>query len=114
MNKKEMLIMIQSVKLCMMPHPDNTEGSEFEDRINDLEEIEKELEKQVNGADTSHYKALHKHNVNRCASQIPTTWLDPLLTGRDAALTGEAGKWGCPDIENLLRAIKDRIIKHCG
>jgi hypothetical protein len=60
------------------------------------------------------FKLLDLHNVNRCASQIPTTWLDPLLTGKDAALTGEAGKWGCPDIENLLRAIKDRIIKHCG
>lgn len=43
------------------------------------------------------------------ADVIPTTWLDPLLTGPDKALTGEPGKWGCPDIENLLSAIKARI-----
>lgn len=53
------------------------------------------------------------HIVSRCASQVPTNWCDSLLTGKDAALTGEAGKWGCPDIENLLRAIKKRI-EHCG
>ena len=41
---------------------------------------------------------------------IPTTWLDDLLTGPKAVLNGNAGKWGCPDIEKLLRAIRDRIL----
>ena len=38
-----MLQKIRSVKLCLMAHPDNEPNSEFEDRISDLEEIEKEL-----------------------------------------------------------------------
>lgn len=38
--------------------------------------------------------------------RIPKNWCDSLLTGPTRALTGEAGKWGCPDIENLLTAIR--------
>ena len=38
--------------------------------------------------------------------RVPTNWCDALLTGERRALTGEAGKWGCPDIENLLNAIR--------
>lgn len=40
---------------------------------------------------------------------VPYTWLDPLLTGDKPALTGEAGRWGCPDVTNLLKAIRLRI-----
>jgi hypothetical protein len=38
---------------------------------------------------------------------VPTTWLDPLLTGPDAVI----GKppYGCPDIERLLSAIRSRV-----
>ena len=43
MTKQEMLNKINSVWLCMTAHPDNTINSEFEDRINDLEEVCKEL-----------------------------------------------------------------------
>jgi hypothetical protein len=39
---------------------------------------------------------------------IPTSWLDSLLTGPDAVLHGKGGTWGCPDIERLLSAIKER------
>ena len=46
---------------------------------------------------------------NSLADLVPTNWVDPLLSGPDKALTGEIGKWGCPDIENLLRAVKKRI-----
>lgn len=49
--------------------------------------------------------------VSRLLDDIPTSWLDPLLTGPDAALSKDAGKWGCPDIERLLLAIKDRMRK---
>jgi hypothetical protein len=45
MNKKEILQKIKSVKLCMQAHPDNEPDSEFADRITDLIEIEKELNK---------------------------------------------------------------------
>jgi hypothetical protein len=38
--------------------------------------------------------------------RVPTNWCDNLLTGPNRALTGDAGKWGCSDIENLLNAIR--------
>ena len=41
----ELLDKIKSVKLCLMAHPDNEKDSEFEDRISDLEYIEKALSK---------------------------------------------------------------------
>lgn len=49
--------------------------------------------------------------VGRLLDDIPTNWLDPLLTGPDAALSRDAGKWGCPDIERLLLKIKERMSK---
>jgi hypothetical protein len=42
---------------------------------------------------------------------IPTSWLDSLLTGPNAALHGDGGTWGCPDIERLLKRIKERMTK---
>lgn len=51
-----------------------------------------------------------KSAKERLSDCVPTNWLDPLLTGPDAALPKErAGKWGCRDIEALLRGIQDRI-----
>lgn len=38
---------------------------------------------------------------------IPANWLDPLLTGPNAALKGLP--WECPEIEALLRGLKERI-----
>ena len=46
-----------------------------------------------------------KETKNEILKLIPTTWLDPLLSG-DKAINVPAG---CPDIEKLLQAIKDRI-----
>lgn len=39
---------------------------------------------------------------------VPSTWLDPILTGRNAVV----GKppYGCPEIEDLFRAISARIV----
>jgi len=42
------------------------------------------------------------------AKKIPTSWLDPLLSGTTAVLPGR-GNWGCPDIEQLLRALENRL-----
>lgn len=41
------------------------------------------------------------------AKRVPTTWLDPLLTGEKAVI----GKppYNCKDIERLLQHIADRI-----
>ncbi len=44
MNKEETLRIIKRVTLCLMAHPDNEEGSEFDDMISDLEEIERSFE----------------------------------------------------------------------
>ncbi|MBK7883497.1 MAG: hypothetical protein IPJ81_06660 [Chitinophagaceae bacterium] len=45
MDIKEILDTIKSVKLCLMAHPDNEEGSEFADRIDDLTDIEVKLDR---------------------------------------------------------------------
>lgn len=41
----------------------------------------------------------------RCARLVPTTWLDPLLSGPNAIKT----PMGCREVEALLRGIQDRI-----
>lgn len=52
-----------------------------------------------------------KWERERIADLIPHTWLDPLLSGPSAVLSSKtAGKWGCPDIERLLTAIRKRIL----
>ena len=58
----------------------------------------------------SHERLVRERIVNECASQVPYTWLDDLLTGPKAVLKGNGGNWGCPDIERLLNAIKARIL----
>lgn len=40
---------------------------------------------------------------------VPHSWLDPLLTGEQAVLKGKGGTWGCPDIERLLNAVRERL-----
>ena len=47
-----------------------------------------------------------KEMVERCAALVPTTWLDPLLTGPNAA----EGLGDCRGLQKLLRAIRDRIL----
>ena len=49
--------------------------------------------------------------VSRLLDDIPTNWLDPLLTGPTAALKGNGGTWGCRDIERLLLALFERMRK---
>lgn len=51
--------------------------------------------------------AAEARGLERAAEAIPTSWLDSLLTGPDAVV----GKppFGCPDVEALLNAIKNRI-----
>lgn len=46
--------------------------------------------------------------LDKVLAAIPTSWLDSLLTGPDAVIG--KGPWGCPDIERLLAAIKQRIV----
>ena len=46
--------------------------------------------------------------IEECAKQVPTTWLDPLLTGKTAVLPA-TGDWNGRHMEALLRGIQDRI-----
>lgn len=52
-------------------------------------------------------KNFGKRIVMRCAKEVPTTWLDPALTGK-TKVVGEP-PYGCPDVEKLLNEIKRRI-----
>ena len=45
MRTKEILKALHGIKLCLMAHPDNEENSEFEIRINQIEEIEESIPK---------------------------------------------------------------------
>lgn len=45
----------------------------------------------------------------RPSDLVPTSWLDPLLTGPDAVLEGYV--YGPKDIERLLLAVKARLDK---
>lgn len=48
-----------------------------------------------------------KAMVEWAASQIPTNWLDSLLSGPDAVLGPPP--WHCPDIERLLAALRSSL-----
>jgi hypothetical protein len=48
--------------------------------------------------------------VEGLTAAVPATWLDPLLSGDEKVLPGQ-GPWGCPDIERLLNAIRERLRK---
>jgi predicted type IV restriction endonuclease len=41
--------------------------------------------------------------------EIPSNWCDPLLTGKNKILKS---KFDCNEIEQLLFAIKERLLKH--
>ena len=46
--------------------------------------------------------------ADKVINRVPTTWLDPLLTGKDKILP-DGYSYNPQDIENLLRAIKLRV-----
>jgi hypothetical protein len=48
--------------------------------------------------------------VKRAVEAVPTSWLDPMLTGPNAVIGNPP--YGCPDIERLLNAIRQRITAH--
>jgi hypothetical protein len=43
--------------------------------------------------------------IDECAKAVPTTWLDPLLSGDGRVIVNSS----CREIEDLLRGIQDRI-----
>ena len=77
----------------------------------------KDLMQQVGIPDSQSLLAALQQAVNeatheerkRCAEMVPTTWLDPLLTGDDAAIPKVGEKINGLHIEALLRGIRDRI-----
>lgn len=58
----------------------------------------------------SQQRVVRERIVRECAEQVPTTWLDNLLTGPNAVLKGNGGTWGCPEIEAVCKGIKSRIL----
>jgi hypothetical protein len=47
--------------------------------------------------------------IDSAAACVPTTWLDPMLTGPKAVIG--LHPWGGPDIERLLNAVRGEILK---
>lgn len=43
--------------------------------------------------------------IEECAKAVPTTWLDPILSGPDSV----RGTFDCPSTERLLGAVAERI-----
>lgn len=78
-----------------------------EQRANDLyDDLIGEI---VTIADAARELIYLRDEVERLKAAVPTTWLDPLLTGPEAVLGTRGGQWGCPDIEKLLQAIRKRM-----
>jgi len=50
-----------------------------------------------------------RNAFDETAALVPTSWLDSLLTGPDAVLKSKGGTWGYPEIEAVLRGVKQRI-----
>jgi len=65
--------------------------------IADLERKIAELERRL---------AVAVEALSDMPNQVPTTWLDPLLTGPDRVVNGDSAS---RDTEALLRAVKARI-----
>ena len=70
MKNKEIIKKLQSVKLCLMGHPDNEKGSEFEDRINDLEDVQSEVKNHVDLADVILNEATSVVAVTGCPYRV--------------------------------------------
>jgi hypothetical protein len=66
-----------------------------------IENICKEIAKALRDAE--------RRGLQRAAKLIPTTWLDPLLTGANSAVKGPP--YTCPDIECLLDQLTQRILR---
>lgn len=52
---------------------------------------------------------LHQQGIEKVKEKaigaVPTNWLDPLLTGKDVPKL----PWNCPEIEQLLNGVKEKI-----
>lgn len=109
---------------CIVSHLKNMPGARLEDIFpsSSVAELEQEYEflkkllttevraSQVDDLDAA-LAAARAEGRAEAADMIPTTWIDPLLSGPGAVLSSKGdGHWGCPDIERLLRALKDRIL----
>lgn len=57
-------------------------------------------------------RAKSKEDAEKIIAIIPTNWIDPLLSGPDSPLSDPP--YGCPEVEGLLLALKNRIITAFG
>lgn len=72
-----------------------------------IQELERELAAFEPADDI--VAAAKREAFEAAADCVPTNWLDPLLTGPEAAFRRKDGKFDCREIEALLRGIQDRI-----
>jgi hypothetical protein len=49
--------------------------------------------------------------VSRLIDDVPTNWLDPLLTGSKAVIDHRKNMFTCADIERLFNALRARMCK---
>lgn len=71
------------------------------------ETIANDITRKVNNAIASAIAAAKRDMVAKVMEAFPTNWTDGLLTGPNAVIGNPP--FGCPDIEALLHAIKERI-----
>ena len=103
----------QLVRIKSFVHPDgfvvNGKGYSFHPPIELVREAWETLSKAIREieppAPTPPQAVLDAYT--RCADQVPSTWIDPLLSGPDAVILGGSdGK----EIEALLSAVRKRIL----
>ena len=86
-------------------------GEEYDNLLDSSEELRNakaKIERIQDALQQAVNEATHEER-KRCAEMVPTTWLDPLLTGDDAAIPKVGEKINGLHIEALLRGIRDRI-----
>ena len=86
-------------------------GEEYDNLLDSSEELRNakaKIERIQDALQQAVNEATHEER-KRCAEMVPTTWLDPLLTGDDAAIPKVGEKINGLHIEALLLGIRDRI-----
>ena len=84
---------------------DMMQPPEFQEWLNTIDSLENLGDSFPEELLQMGWKAACRH----CASQVPTNWCDPLLTGPDRVMPSIPGKITNQHVEQLLLAVKKRI-----
>ena len=108
--------------LAAEPEQENTDAERIAELESELSEL-KQLYSEICGkfcamnewlnAQAKEMRAIRASRdklAKAAEGAIPSSWLDPLLSGPTSVLNGnQAGHWGCPEVEALLEAIRERV-----